>query len=231
MTRAWTRIWRRVLSRQVRQRLTCRILRKILRWNWLRSLTKKLGLQFDLLKPQAWSVWGFVYSLDSGCLAEMYYVGQVYSLYRAYFKESLQLQKFLISEKFHWPKFLTTFFLFLVISSIPYISSIQNAASSLQLHSQFLLTFIASLILKISRFSVFHPSFTLFFTSKFTTTTAQFTVYNCKLHFTTAEIVISCTLKYALGHNYTYILTYNSELSYCVANGNHNEKFGHFLRT
>src|SRR6218665_2233685 len=29
-------------------------------------------------------------------------------------------------------------------------------------------------------------------------TTAQFTFYNCKLHFTTAEIVISCTLKYAL---------------------------------
>jgi len=33
---------------------------------------------------------------------------------------------------------------------------------------------------------------------KVTTTTAQFTFYNCKFHFTTAEIVISCTLKYAL---------------------------------
>jgi len=30
------------------------------------------------------------------------------------------------------------------------------------------------------------------------TTTAQFPLYNCKLHFTIAEIVISCTLKYAL---------------------------------
>src|SRR6218665_2228506 len=34
--------------------------------------------------------------------------------------------------------------------------------------------------------------------SKFTTTTAQLPFYNCKLHFTTAQIVISCTLKYAL---------------------------------
>src|SRR6218665_1436782 len=54
----------------------------------------------------------------------------------------------------------------------------------------------------------FFPSFTqhfLFFsplfhpqTYKVTTTTAQSTFYNCKLHFTTAEIVIGCTLKYAL---------------------------------
>ena len=35
-------------------------------------------------------------------------------------------------------------------------------------------------------------------TYKVTTTTAQFTFYNCKLHFITAEIVISFTLKYAL---------------------------------
>jgi len=34
--------------------------------------------------------------------------------------------------------------------------------------------------------------------NKVTTTTAQFTFYNCKLHFTTPEIVISYTLKYAL---------------------------------
>src|SRR6218665_1984647 len=34
--------------------------------------------------------------------------------------------------------------------------------------------------------------------SKFTTATAQFPFYNCKFHFTTAQIVISCTLKYAL---------------------------------
>src|SRR6218665_2568365 len=45
------------------------------------------------------------------------------------------------------------------------------------------------------------PLFTLLFhscNSKFTTTTAQLPFYNCKLHFTTAEIVISCSLKYAL---------------------------------
>ena len=35
-------------------------------------------------------------------------------------------------------------------------------------------------------------------TYKVTTTTAQFTFHNCKWHFTTAEIVISYTLKYAL---------------------------------
>jgi len=34
--------------------------------------------------------------------------------------------------------------------------------------------------------------------SKFTTTTSQFPFYNSKLHFTTAQIVISCTLKYSL---------------------------------
>ena len=52
-----------------------------------------------------------------------------------------------------------------------------------------------------SKFHTFHHSFLRFFhcsSSKFTTTTAQFPFYNCKLHFTTAQIVISCTLKYAL---------------------------------
>ena len=46
--------------------------------------------------------------------------------------------------------------------------------------------------------NAFHHSFLRFFSSKFTTTTAQFPFYNCKLHFTAAQIVISCTLKYAL---------------------------------
>src|SRR6218665_2247495 len=52
-----------------------------------------------------------------------------------------------------------------------------------------------------STFSQNFSVFTLLFhsgTSKFTITTAQLPFYNCKLHFTTAEIVISCTLKYAL---------------------------------
>src|SRR6218665_719947 len=51
-------------------------------------------------------------------------------------------------------------------------------------------------------FSVFTPLFHSR-TSKFTTTTAQLPFYNFKLHFTTAEIVISCTLKYALRYNNT----------------------------
>ena len=47
----------------------------------------------------------------------------------------------------------------------------------------------------------FSPCFSMLFhcsRSKLTTKTAQFTFYNCKPHFTTAQIVISCTLKYAL---------------------------------
>src|SRR6218665_2656329 len=56
----------------------------------------------------------------------------------------------------------------------------------------------ASFILKISRFSAFFSTLFHCSSSKFTTTTAQFTFYNCKLHFTTAQIVISSTLKYAL---------------------------------
>src|SRR6218665_158736 len=56
----------------------------------------------------------------------------------------------------------------------------------------------ASFILKISRFSAFFSTFVHCSCSKFTTTAAQFPFYNCKFHFTTAQIVISCTLKYAL---------------------------------
>jgi len=49
-----------------------------------------------------------------------------------------------------------------------------------------------------SKFLVFTPVFDPHI-YKVTTTAAQFTFYNCKLHFTIAEIVISYTLKYALG--------------------------------
>src|SRR6218665_2772356 len=63
-----------------------------------------------------------------------------------------------------------------------------------QLHNQL----FASFILKISRFSPFFPTPFHCSSSKFTTTTAQFPFYNCKLHLTTAQIVISCTLKNAL---------------------------------
>src|SRR6218665_956376 len=61
-------------------------------------------------------------------------------------------------------------------------------------HTQSLLTFLPALRLN---FGVFTPLFHCC-TSKFTTTTAQLRFYNCKLRFTTAQIVISCTLKYAL---------------------------------
>src|SRR6218665_2195636 len=64
-----------------------------------------------------------------------------------------------------------------------------------QLHNKQL---FASFILEISRFSPFFSTLSPCSSSKFTTTTAQFPFYNCKLHFTTAQIVISCTLKYAL---------------------------------
>ena len=51
----------------------------------------------------------------------------------------------------------------------------------------------------ISKFFVFHPTPVFYaHTYKLTTTIAQFTFYNRKLHFTTAEIVISYTLRYAL---------------------------------
>src|SRR6218665_1469978 len=61
---------------------------------------------------------------------------------------------------------------------------------------KFLMTFFPSFPPNSSFFTpVFHPHT---YTVTTTTTTAQFTFYNCKLHFTTAEIVISYTLKYAL---------------------------------
>src|SRR6218665_2407229 len=64
----------------------------------------------------------------------------------------------------------------------------------------------ASFILKISRFSAFFSTLFHSSSSKFTSTTAQFPFFNCKLHFTTAQIVISCTLKYALqfGQNHPH---------------------------
>src|SRR6218665_816774 len=91
---------------------------------------------------------------------------------------------------FHPPKILMTFF---VVSSFLMFQPFQTL--HVQLHNQL----FASFILNISRFSPFFSTlFPQFSSSKFTTTTAQFSFYNCKLHFTTAQIVISCTLKYAL---------------------------------
>src|SRR6218665_707038 len=58
--------------------------------------------------------------------------------------------------------------------------------------------FFTSFSLQISRFTPFFSTLFHCSSSKFTTTTAQFQFYSCKLHFTTAQIVISCMLKYAL---------------------------------
>src|SRR6218665_2222215 len=58
-------------------------------------------------------------------------------------------------------------------------------------------TFLHHSFSKFRAFSAFFSTLFHCSSSKFTTTTAQFQFYNCKLHFTTAQIVISCTLKYA----------------------------------
>src|SRR6218665_831398 len=92
---------------------------------------------------------------------------------------------------FHFitPKF------FLVISSTSYVyHPFQTLHVHVQLHNQLFTSFI----LKISRFSPFFSTLFHCCSSKFTTITAQFQFYNCKLHFTSAEIGIGCTLKYAL---------------------------------
>ena len=73
-----------------------------------------------------------------------------------------------------------------------YISTTHKSLQ-VQLHKLFLVTFLSSFnqrFLNIFRYR----------TSKFTSYNYSCTIaiYNCKLHFTTAEIVISCTLKYAL---------------------------------
>src|SRR6218665_3603699 len=152
--------------------------------------------------------------------------------FRAYFKESLQLQRaekfqtskhFKIScqKKFSFPKnFLRPFFSHLKNTRYPFyfsISSTKNYDDLFFLFSHFLhflcvsplpnaagttaqptFCIIHSQILKISPFPPFFSTLFHYSSSKFTTTTAQFPFYNCKLHFTTAQIVISCTLKYAL---------------------------------
>src|SRR6218665_1773664 len=126
---------------------------------------------------------------------------------RAYFKQSLQLQReqqisifwslrtnfvknvcqpFFLVIQYKFRKKSTCFLSFASIFACP--------QASYNCTPQFLMTFSPSFPRNFSFFSpVFDP-----YTYKVTTTTAQFTFYNCKLHFTTAEIVISYTLKYAL---------------------------------
>src|SRR6218665_386550 len=96
--------------------------------------------------------------------------------------------KFPVKKIFHFTKFLTIFFShflhFLCFS--PSKRCRYNCTNQL----------FESFILKMSHFSSFFSTFFHCSSSKLTTTTAQFPFYNCKLHFTTAQIVISCTLKY-----------------------------------
>src|SRR6218665_3194863 len=80
------------------------------------------------------------------------------------------------------------------IYSIFYVSTMQNAADKLTTAQT--ISSDLSCIIHSANFQVFTPLFHSHI-SKFTTTTAQLPYYNCKLHFTTAEIVISGTLIYA----------------------------------
>src|SRR6218665_2461291 len=114
---------------------------------------------------------------------------------RAYFKESSQLRR---NEKMSDLKISDDLFLpFLVIYSI---FTFQPLTTRCRYNHTRAISSSLSFIIQSTfskHFSVFTPLFHSR-TSKFTTTTAQLPFYNCKLHFTISEIVISCTLKYAL---------------------------------
>ena len=142
-------------------------------------------------------------------------------LTRAYFKRSLQLHReqkiqnsaFWINF-FHLLKFLTTFFShslrtchYLTTEKVNlYTFSYRNfwrpflchspsyKYKSTAAHQNFLWP---SLVIP-PKFVCFRSSHLQSYSYNFTITTAQFTFYSCKWHFTTAEIVISYTLKYAL---------------------------------
>ena len=127
---------------------------------------------------------------------------------RAYFKESVQLQR---TEKFQTSnlKFPVKKVSFPKKFRRPFFSNFpQNFSISLLFfyfrHEKF---WRPGTITAQPTFCIIHSQNFAFFTistlfhcssSKFTTRTAQFPFYNCKLHFTTAQIVISCKLKYAL---------------------------------
>ena len=96
--------------------------------------------------------------------------------YRAYFKQSLQLhreQKISDLKKIHLPKFLTTFFFHSPeFSPVPSYKQVQKYNCT----PKFLMTFFKSFPRKLSFFTpLLHPH-----TYKVTTTTAQFTSYNCR---------------------------------------------------
>src|SRR6218665_2232957 len=101
---------------------------------------------------------------------------------------------FLSKQIFHFPNFPTTFFSHLI--HFLCFSPSKRCSTTAQTN------LFVSFILKILRFSPFFATLFHCSSSKFTITTAQFPFYNCKLHFTTAEIGISCTLKYALPSNF-----------------------------
>jgi len=141
----------------------------------LRLCQKGLFLQ----KTKTWLIDWLIPSLLSHFLS----CPKNYSRLLVIDQEFLQVFHF-ISQNF-WRPFFSHFLAF-------YISTIQNAASTTAQAISSDLSFIIHWTFS-QHFAIFH-----FRTSKFTITTAQFPFYNCKLHFTAAEIVISCTLKYAL---------------------------------
>jgi len=115
-----------------------------------------------------------------------------------FFSHSLEMCRLFstVTEKvnFHVPKFLTTFFSHSPEFSPVLTAQLQLPSTNVQLHTKISYDLFYSFPRNLSFFTpVFNPH-----TYKVTTTTAQFTFYNCKWHLTTAEIVISYTLKYAL---------------------------------
>src|SRR6218665_987932 len=119
--------------------------------------------------------------------------------HRAYFKETLQLHKEEknLDQKIN-EKFLTTFFCHSLEfrnfrpSPNAFLLHLIQKLQSTTAHLNFLSTFSRH-SLYISRFSALFSTLTL--TKLQLHAAAQLTYYNCKLHFTTAQVVISCTVK------------------------------------
>src|SRR6218665_3646222 len=113
---------------------------------------------------------------------------------------------------FHPSKFLTNCFrhspIIVPFSTLFFVHAAYNVTTAeLQLHKKnYISSKISANLFLIgqSQFLIFCSLFVTFThifapaTYKVTTTTSKFTFYNCTFHFTTAEIVISYTLNYAM---------------------------------
>ena len=93
---------------------------------------------------------------------------------------------------FHLPRFLMTFFLF---NFLIFVQASDKKYKSTTAHQNFLWPMFPSFPRNLS---FFRPCFRPSRLQSYKYTTAEFTFYNRKWHFTTAEIVISYTLRYAL---------------------------------